>query len=120
MGKELWRCIEQHVHRNEPGLQRKVLAADIARATGLSDALVSNLKRKQELPKPTTLAAVRDGLGIPYRTLLDAALTDRGWLPEPPVGHRKTEADRAVGIAEAALGQGTTEGDKRMRNPPAS
>lgn len=109
MGRALWRCIEQHVHRTAPGIQRKVLPADIARATGLSAQLVSNLQNKQELPRPKTLAAVRDGLGIPYRTLLDAALVDRKWLPEPPptmaleekLDARVVEAREAAEAAEA-------------------
>jgi len=84
--------------------------------------LGSKLRRKHQLPKPATLGALRDGLGIPYRTLLDAALTDKGWLPEPPVGgHGDPEVEAALDVIhEATRGQGDGGDENSVKNPAAS
>lgn len=79
----LWRCIEAAAQSYVGAFQRRVTAADISRATGLSESLLNKWRYTPTLPKPAQIAAVRDSLGVTYLSVLEAALTDRGWLPEP-------------------------------------
>lgn len=79
----MWRCIEQHVNRRAGPFQARVSAADISRATGISAQVLSKWRHTPTLPDPEMLATVAAGIHAPYRELLEAALQDRGWLPEP-------------------------------------
>lgn len=92
----LWRRIMEHANRRTGEYQKRVTQADVARATGLTNALLSKWRKTPTLPQPQQLAAVRDGIGLSYRELLDAALTDRNWLPEPPAGSAHPEVAESV------------------------
>jgi hypothetical protein len=81
----LWRCIYDHANRQRGRLQREVKAADMSRATEgrVSEALLNKWRYTPTLPSADLLAAIQNGLGVPYMDMLEAALTDRGWLPSP-------------------------------------
>lgn len=124
----LWRCIEDYANRQAGPFQARVKPADIARATGLSEQLLSKWRYTPTLPKPGQLAAVRDGVGVPYNAMLEAALSDRGWLPEPARGaaltREEAELEKAarvgaeIGLA-AKKAQSTGRAKRRQQDKDA-
>lgn len=119
----LWRCIVDHANQQAGPFQARVKPADIARATGLSEQLLSKWRYKATLPRPEQLAVVRDRVGVPYMALLEAALTDRGWLPEPgrirTPSTREAEHDEAVRIG-TEMGRSATTGKPSRRRAAGS
>lgn len=113
MVTHLWRLLHDHANQDRGRLQHEVKAADIARATGLSEALISKWKNKPTLPAPAHLTAIHRKLGVPYRALLDAALTDKGYLPEPGEGAVARGADRLAEVLPR--GEDTPRQDRQAR-----
>lgn len=55
----------------------------VARLSDIDPRTLSSWKTRGTLPDPVDLARLAQTLHKPYRVVLDAALTDAGWLPEP-------------------------------------
>lgn len=96
----LWRCIADHANQQRGMFQASVKPADIARATGISEQLLSKWRRKPTLPNPEQLAAIR------RRT--------QGAVP----GHARGRPDGSRVVAGASGRQGGRPGDPGHREPP--
>lgn len=105
MTTHLWKLLESEVNRKAGRFQRTVTAADMARATDLSPQVFSKWKNTPTQPKLKHLVVVRDRLHIPWSDLLDAILTDKGYLPEPPPTPLSTSLDRIISHTEPAVPQ---------------
>lgn len=55
--------------------------AQLGRAIGVTRSAVYQWKVGENKPKPPVMRALHVATGIPYRELLDAMLTDQGYLP---------------------------------------
>jgi transcriptional regulator with XRE-family HTH domain len=76
---ELMRLIQEHLDKY--GVSR----AEFARRAGTLPQTVQNwISRHGTLPQPGHLRGVADVLGLPYETVLNAALMDSGYLPDDP------------------------------------
>lgn len=104
MTTNLWRLIAGEVNRQAGRFQRTVTAADISRATEgrISPQVLSKWKNKPTTPEVENLVVVRDVLRIPWADLLDAILTDKGYLPEPARSSRGLDRLARVSREQAA------------------
>lgn len=88
MTSHLWQLIQDCMDEETRRYRMIVRQADIARRSGVSEAVLSGWRKTTptvgaRLPEPRLLAAVAHAIGRRYEDLLDAALEDRGYLPEP-------------------------------------
>jgi hypothetical protein len=74
----LWDVIQNYM--DEPKHRYPPKPADLARETGISEQVLSKWKAKPVLPQPIFLLAFSAGTGIPYSTLLTAALHGTSYL----------------------------------------
>lgn len=74
---ELFRLVEAYMH--DSGATQNA----VARLSGIDERTFSSWKSRRTLPDPIDLANLARVTRQPYRLVLDAALTDAGWLPEP-------------------------------------
>ena len=81
MSGELYGIVQAHADR------WGVRAASIARQIGAKPQTISSWKHRgvRQLPDPVTLSALAQVTGRPYREVIDAALTDAGYLPRRTV-----------------------------------
>jgi transcriptional regulator with XRE-family HTH domain len=75
----LWDVIQEFM--DDPKHRYAPKVADIARESGVSDQVLSKWKARPTLPTPEQLIRVAKGTGIPYGTLLVAALRGKGYVP---------------------------------------
>ena len=73
---ELWRLVEAWRRRQRFNVSQAALAKDI----GVARGAISQWKYGETRPTPANLRALQSATGIRYRDLLDAMLTDMGYL----------------------------------------
>lgn len=75
---QVWKLIEQHQRSQpyEPSIR------SIAKAAGVKESTLPKWQNLSRLPAPENLRAVARHIHVPYRVLLEAALTDTGYLEE--------------------------------------
>lgn len=74
--------------------------ASIARAIGVAPQTISSWRKRglRDLPARETLIRMADFMRVPYRTVLEAALSDAGYAPaedplaDPPAAERGRSA----------------------------
>ncbi len=96
---ELKQLVENYTSRNERSMSWVARKMDVSPQT-LSSWWHRGTKR---LPTPENLRSLAAVLGVPYRYVLEAALTDAGYLPESLVKVTEHESVRltATDAAEA-------------------
>lgn len=73
---QVWDLVEQHMRETPYGTSGR----QIATHAGLKPSTFAAWKNLKSLPSPDHLRAVARQINVPYRVLLDAALTDAGYL----------------------------------------
>lgn len=73
---QVWRLIEEHQSSTPYGASIR----EIARGAGIKESTLPRWKELRRLPEPEHLRALARQINVPYRVLLDAALTDCGYL----------------------------------------
>jgi transcriptional regulator with XRE-family HTH domain len=115
---ELWQMIETHL--DHYGVTR----ATFARKCGTVPQTVQNwYNRPTTLPRPEHLRAVAKVIGMPYETVLNAALVDAGYRQEvvDNVVSLRRELDAAAGRDNAALADIAAELSRQLGiTPPAA
>lgn len=90
-------------HRFKPSKRQIAAALEVSPTT-------IDQWRTGTMPSPANLAALAREMHYPYRKLLDAALADQGYLPEPnPLGESVRQRLRDRGLEKYA--QPETEDD---------
>jgi hypothetical protein len=91
---QLWELVQGYLDRH--GTSERQLAKRLGYA---SSGVFANWRDLRQLPSAQALARFANLSGTPYQRVLDAALTDAGYLPEPTVTdaeiqHRRTPSGR--------------------------
>lgn len=73
---QVWKLVQQHMAETPYG----VSARQIASSAGVKPSTFAAWKNLRRLPDPEHLRAVARQINVPYRVLLEAALTDTGYL----------------------------------------
>lgn len=73
---DVWKLIQQHQEATPYGASIR----EIARAAGVRESTLPRWQNLRRLPEPEHLRAVARQINVPYRVLLEAALTDTGYL----------------------------------------
>lgn len=76
----LWVLVQAYLDRH--GTSERKLASRLGYA---SSGVFTNWRDPRKLPSAQALARFANLSGTPYQRVLDAALTDAGYLPEPPL-----------------------------------
>jgi hypothetical protein len=77
---QLWELVQAHIDRH--GVSERALARKLGYS---SSGVFSNWREPRQLPSEQALARFAGLSGTPYQRVLDAALTDTGYLPEPAI-----------------------------------
>lgn len=79
---EVWKLIQAHQAAQEyrPSIRQIALRA------GISPSALPKWQHLSALPKPENLHALARTINVPYRVLLEAALTDAGYIDGRPEG----------------------------------
>lgn len=83
---QLWRLVEAWRRRQRFNVSQSALARDI----GVARGAISQWKYGESRPSPDHMRALQSATGIRYRDLLDAMLTDMGYLRGSDDGGRDT------------------------------
>jgi hypothetical protein len=76
----LWALVQGYLDRQEWPVSERRLAERLGYA---SSSTFDNWRHPRQLPSSQALARFAALSGTPYQRVLDAALTDAGYLPEP-------------------------------------
>ncbi|WP_051247239.1 hypothetical protein [Nocardioides halotolerans] len=106
---QLWELVQAYVDRH--GTSERQLAKRLGYA---SSGVFTNWRDPRQLPSAQALARFSSLSGTPYQRVLDAALTDAGYLPEPAVTDvaiqlRRTPSGRRTPGQQRALGSSAGE-----------
>jgi len=87
---QLWELVQAYIDRH--GTSERQLAKRLGYS---SSGVFSNWRDPRQLPSAQALARFAGLSGTPYQRVLDAVLSDAGYLPEPVVSdeliqHRRT------------------------------
>ena len=77
---QLWDLVQAYIDRH--GTSERQLAKRLGYA---SSGVFTNWREPRQLPSAQALARFAALSGTPYQRVLDAVLTDAGYLPEPPI-----------------------------------
>lgn len=72
----LWKLIEHHQDSTPYGASVR----EIARGAGIKESTLPRWQNLKRMPEPEHLRALARQINVPYRVILDAALTDTGYL----------------------------------------
>jgi hypothetical protein len=86
---QLWDLVQAYIDRH--GTSERQLAKRLGYA---SSGVFSNWREPKQLPSAQALARFAALSGTPYQRVLDAVLTDAGYLPEPQVNDEKIQLRR--------------------------
>jgi hypothetical protein len=100
---QLWGLVQAYIDRH--GTSERQLAKRLGYS---SSGVFSNWRDPRQLPSSQALARFSGLSGTPYQRVLDAALTDAGYLPEPAV------TDEAIQLRRTPSGA-RTRGQQRGR-----
>lgn len=91
-----------------------------ARQMGLSDKTLSSwFRRERHSPLPAgALKAISRVTTVPYRTVLDAALADSGYLPASSVVDIRDAADGPVAVDDEAVKLQVDPSEEARRRSP--
>ena len=98
---QLWGLVQAYIDRH--GTSERQLAKRLGYA---SSGVFSNWRDPKQPPSAQALARFAALSGTPYQRVLDAVLTDAGYLPEPQV------TDEAIQLRRTPSG-GRTRGQQR-------
>ena len=84
---QLWDLVQAYIDRH--GTSERQLAKRLGYS---SSGVFSNWREPRQLPSAQALARFAGLSGTPYQRVLDAALTDAGYLPEPLITDRRDPA----------------------------
>lgn len=77
---QLWGLVQAYIDRH--GTSERQLAKRLGYS---SSGVFSNWREPRQLPSAQALARFAGLSGTPYQRVIDAVLTDAGYLPEPPI-----------------------------------
>ena len=97
---QLWKLVEDWRHRQRFKPSQAALARDI----GVARGALTQWKYDESRPTPAHMRALQSATGIRYRDLLDAMLTDMGYLPKG-VGDGNAAATTSAGESPATKHQ---------------
>jgi len=115
---QLWELVQAYVDRH--GTSERQLAKRLGYS---SSGVFANWREPRQLPSAQALARFAGLSGTPYQRVLDAVLTDAGYLPEPLVTEetiqlrRTPSGGRTRGQQHAQ--QSRTAGEE-SQDPPGS
>jgi len=98
---QLWDLVQAYIDRH--GTSERQLAKRLGYS---SSGVFSNWREPRQLPSAQALARFAGLSGTPYQRVLDAVLTDAGYLPEPPI------SDEAIQLRRTPSGR-RTRGQQR-------
>jgi hypothetical protein len=104
---QLWDLVQAYTDRH--GTSERQLAKRLGYS---SSGVFSNWREPKQLPSAQALARFANLSGTPYQRVLDAVLTDAGYLPEPRI------TDDAIQLRRTPSG-GHTRGQRRRPDPAA-
>jgi transcriptional regulator with XRE-family HTH domain len=104
---QLWDLVQAYIDRH--GTSERQLAKRLGYS---SSGVFSNWREPRQLPSAQALARFAGLSGTPYQRVLDAALTDAGYLPEPLI------TDDAIQLRRTPSGR-RTRGQLRAVESPA-
>ena len=93
---QLWGLVQAYLDRH--GTSERQLAKRLGYA---SSGVFSNWREPRQLPSAQALARFASLSGTPYQRVLDAVLTDAGYLPEPHI------TDEAIQLRRTPSGHRT-------------
>jgi hypothetical protein len=100
---QLWALVQAYIDRH--GTSERQLAKRLGYS---SSGVFSNWRQPRQLPSAQALARFASLSGTPYQRVLDAALTDAGYLPEPMI------TDDAIQLRRTPSGQATRGQQHRL------
>lgn len=98
---QLWTLVQAYLDRH--GTSERQLARRLGYS---SSGVFNNWREPKQLPSAQALARFAGLSGTPYQRVLDAVLTDAGYLPEPPI------SDEAIQLRRTPSGD-RTRGQQR-------
>jgi transcriptional regulator with XRE-family HTH domain len=100
---QLWDLVQAYTDRH--GTSERQLAKRLGYS---SSGVFNNWREPRQLPSAQALARFANLSGTPYQRVLDAVLTDAGYLPEPPL------TSEAIQLRRTPSGR-HTRGQQRRR-----
>lgn len=92
-------------------------SAAIAAAVGVSRSAIGEWIAGVSMPKPDHLRRLSTVIGVPYLRVLDAALTDAGYLPKDVTSHDDSAPNTPAGESPASTrGVSRTPGTSPARS----
>jgi hypothetical protein len=105
---QLWDVVQAYLDRH--GTSERQLAKRLGYA---SSGVFSNWREPRQLPSAQALARFAALSGTPYQRVLDAVLTDAGYLPEPHITDEAIQLRRTPsGERTRGQQQGSTAGEE--------
>ena len=98
---QLWGLVQAYIDRH--GTSERQLAKRLGYS---SSGVFTNWREPRQLPSAQALARFAGLSGTPYQRVLDAVLTDAGYLPEPAI------TDETIQLRRTPSG-GRTRGQQR-------
>jgi hypothetical protein len=86
---QLWDLVQAYIDRH--GTSERQLAKRLGYS---SSGVFTNWREPRQLPSAQALARFSGLSGTPYQRVLDAVLTDAGYLPEPPITEQEIQLRR--------------------------